>query len=107
MIRSVAEAAYVIYMLNYFKTTYNFSTKSSGCHYFEHQTGHSQVPQSFICPFGNNVSWVFAAYLLGRHAFKRNRLVNNIVLGSGVLASLMNANVFIYLLPVFALEAIY
>ena len=101
---SLAEATYVVYMLNYYKTTKNFSQCTVGPDFFKHAVGDSQVPMSFVCGFGNTISWAFAAYLLGRHAFRPNKQVNRIVLAGGVATSLLNANVFIYLLPVFIIE---
>ena len=107
-ITSTVEAAYVVYMLNYFKTTISYSKyELPPCfdqEWFKHPTGESHVPMSKICGFGNNVAWIFAAYLLGRNAFKENRTVNNIVLATGFFMSLLNANVFVYLSPVFLFE---
>ena len=104
---SLAEATYVVYMLNYYKTTKNLSHCTLEADYFKHPVGDSLTPMSFICEFGGYMSWGFAAYLLGRHAFRPNKKVNSIVLVGGVAASLLNANVFIYLLPVFIIESLF
>ena len=106
-ITSTVEAAYVVYMLNYFKTTITFSKYKFPCFeqdLFKHPTGEADVPLSMICGFGNNIAWIFAAYLLGRNAFKENRTVNTIVLLTGFFMSLLNANVFVYISPVFLFE---
>ena len=102
--QSSVEAAYVLYMLNYFKTTKNFSQKSLCLGGFVHPVGDAAQPQSFICPNGKIISWVFATYLIGRHAFKENKFINKIILLIGIGFSMLNANVFVYMLPVFTAE---
>ena len=107
LVTSTIEAAYVVYMLNYFKTKKNLSRYTFPCFeqdWFKHPTVDSYVPMSHVCGFGNDVAWVFAVYLLGRNAFKENRVVKHIVLASGFLLSLLNANVFVYMSPVFIFE---
>ena len=101
---SVAEAAYVIYMLNYFKTTKNFE-KGHCCEKGEwcHPMGDSTVPTSKVCPNGKKVSYPFAAYLVLRNAYF-DKTVNYVVLAGGAAMSLKNKNVFVYLLPDFFVE---
>ena len=106
MLRSSVEAAYVVYMINYFKTTKNFS-KGSVVEGFAHPVGDSTQPTSFICPFGNKISWVFATYLVGRNLFKKDIQINKLFLLVGMGFSMLNANVFVYMFPVFATEFYY
>ena len=101
---SAIEAAYVVYMLNYFKTTKNFESghcclEDDWCH----PTGDSDVPTSKVCPNGQKIAWPFAGYLLLRNAYF-NRTFNYLVLAGGGVMSLKNKNVFVYLIPVFAAE---
>ena len=103
-VQSSIEAAYVVYMLNYFKTTKNFSKGSVCAGGFVHPVGDSDTPTSFVCPNGNKISWVFATYLVGRHAFKKSSSINKLILSLGIAFSMLNANVFVYMLPVFAAE---
>ena len=104
---SIIEAAYVVYMLNYFETTYTFETRQ--CFLADlipgltHPIQPSTTPTSKVCPKGNKVSWIFAAYLLLRNLDFRKTL-NYAVLAGGVAMSLLNLNVFVYLIPVFITE---
>ena len=106
-------AVYTVYMLNWFKTTYNLAHPLS---YFEnpilyHPVGKLGHPQNLVCPLGNSLSWALAAYLVARGlalqyfpaevaAFKQ---IHFILAGITATLSLMNFNVLVYLLPVFAL----
>ena len=105
------EAIYVIYMLNYFKTTANFAHPAI---YFEspllyHPVTKLTDPINPVCPLGNSASWVLAGYLLGRGLLldfggeTMIGLLNSISLVAVVIIvgmSLMNFNVLIYLAPV-------
>jgi hypothetical protein len=102
--QSSVEAGYVLIMLNFFKTTKNFSQKSLCLGGFVHPVGDAAEPISFICPNGKIISWVFATYLIGRHVFKENKFINKIILLMGIGFSMLNANVFVYMLPVFSAE---
>ena len=58
---------YIIYVLNYFKTRYNFAHPIT---YFNnkllyHPIGMSDVPKSKVCKLGNILSWVLALFILG------------------------------------------
>jgi hypothetical protein len=100
-------------MLNWFKTTYNLAHPLS---YFEnpllyHPVDKLSYPQNPVCPLGNGLSWVLAAYLVLRgaalqffpSAVAQFKQINLILVGIAVTLSLMNFNVLVYLLPVFAL----
>jgi hypothetical protein len=106
-------AVYTVYMLNWFKTTYNLAHPLS---YFEnpllyHPVGKLDHPQNLVCPLGNSLSWVLAAYLVARglalqffpEEVAKFKHVNLILVGIAATLSLMNFNVLVYLLPVFAL----
>ena len=107
-------AVYTVYMLNWFKTTYNLAHPLS---YFEnpllyHPVDKLSHPQNPVCPLGNGLSWVLAAYLILRglalqyfpaEAENKFKQINLILVGFAATLSLMNFNVLVYLLPVFAL----
>ena len=106
-------AVYTVYMLNWFKTTYNLAHPLS---YFEnpllyHPVDKLSHPQNPVCPLGNGLSWVLAAYLVLRgaalqffpSAVAQFKQINMILVGFAATLSLMNFNVLVYLLPVFIL----
>ena len=101
---SSVEAAYVIYMLKYFKTTKNFE-KGHCCEEGDwcHPMGDSETPTSKVCPNGQKMALPFAAYLVLRNA-SFNRTLNYVVLAGGAVLSSKNKNVLMYLLPVFFVE---
>ena len=108
---SIAEAAYLLYMYNIFKTTKNFENKQSLlCKHpgddWTHETGDSDVPTNKICPNGKKLSYVGAAYLIGRH-WRYNKTLNYVILGAGLIgAFVLNKNAFVYLLPILGVELI-
>ena len=106
-------ATYTVYMLNWFKTTYNLAHPLS---YFEnpllyHPVGKLGVAQNLVCPLGNSLSWVLASYLVVRGAaldyspddVQKYQQIHLILVGFAATLSLMNFNVLVYLLPIFAL----
>jgi hypothetical protein len=106
-------AVYTVYMLNWFKTTYNLAHPLS---YFEnpllyHPVDKLSHPLNPVCPLGNGLSWVLAAYLVLRGAalqfspaeVAKFKQVNLILVGIAATLLLMNFNVLVYLLPMFAL----
>ena len=106
-------AVYTVYMLNWFKTTYNLAHPLS---YFENPLLYHPVDklsQSLnpVCPLGNGLSWVLAGYLVLRGAaiqffpveVAKFKQIHLILVGIAATLSLMNFNVLVYLLPVFAL----
>ena len=110
---SILQAIYVIYMFQYFKTTFSFETSRklvlSGI--FFHPVEDSETPISHICPFGHTMAYPIAIYLIGRNFIlhnnqklknKINILVNSLIL----LGSLMNINAVVYLLPFFITEIV-
>jgi hypothetical protein len=108
---SIVQAIYVVYMFQYFKTTYSFETSRklvlSGI--FFHPVEDSHTPISHICPFGHTMAYPIAIYLIGRNFVlqdnqklknKINLFINSLIL----LGSLMNINAVVYLLPFFIAE---
>jgi hypothetical protein len=107
----LAEAIYVIYMLNYFKTTINFAHPAT---YFEspllyHPVTKLTEPINPVCPLGNAASWILAGYLIVRGVvfdyggetligFMNSFTLTAVVII--VLMSLMNFNVLVYLSPI-------
>ena len=113
------QAIYIVYMLNWFKTTWNFAhpaTKFSW-DYIAHPVNKLASPTNPVCKLGNNLSWVLGGYLLARGLYLDLDLANKtnisinlansihyVILGLGFLLSLLNFNVTIYLLPIILFE---
>ena len=111
---SVVHAIYIIYVLNYFKTRYNFAHPIT---YFNnkllyHPIGMSDVPKSKVCKLGNILSWFLALFILIRAVLfvynsKLRKVLKQISLIGLILAiilSMLNFNVVIYLIPHFIIE---
>ena len=107
IIFSVIEAVYLVYMFNYFKTTYSVH------HPFEILiTGISKY-ENKICKFGHDISWYFAFYLIIRNFLDKltdvkketicliNKFITYCAIG---MALLTNMNAFIYLIPILVFE---
>lgn len=121
LIISLIEAFYIYYMLNIFKTKYNFDTVWSDLpkfgntklgkllnlktnNYFLHSYEHSKIPESFVCPFGKSMSKIAVGFLLLRNFSKVIKENNkNIIIFFSIL-TLLNSNILIYMLPVMLLE---
>jgi hypothetical protein len=103
---SLAEAVYVIYMMNYFETTTNFAHPLTqfDWEYIRHPVQQLSEPQNLVCPFGHTMSWILAAYLLLREMARLPSWFNTIVLCVAAIMSLMNFNVTVYFLPLFLVE---
>lgn len=117
---SVIEAIYLIYMYNFFKTTYSvhhpfemFITGSLD--YFKHPIATGKY-QNKICPFGKQVSWIFGIYLIGRYWLKFYKItsieklckINRYISYGAITVSLLtNLNAFIYLIPILLFEFLY
>ena len=111
LIISIIQAIYVIYMFNYFETTYSFETSRklvlSGI--FLHPVEDSPYPVSHICPFGHIMAYPIAIYLIGRNFVLNNdqklkNKINNLIFVLIFIGSLMNINAIVYLIPFFLLE---
>ena len=114
IILAVIHSIYIVYVLNYFKTRYNFAHPIT---YFNnkllyHPIGMSDVPKSKVCKLGNILSWFLALFILIRAVLYINRppfrkILKNITLIGLILAvtlSMLNFNVVIYLIPHFIIE---
>jgi len=114
---TILVSVYIIYVLNYFKTTYSIAHPLS---YFKHSymfhpIYNTKTKKSMICQFGHDASWFIALFLLARiyiikHKIlptKQIKLVSTMVVCSVFIVSLVNLNAVVYLLPYFTLELLY
>jgi hypothetical protein len=113
---SVIHSLYIIYVLNYYKTTYSFAHPIT---YFNnsllyHPIGKSDIPSSKVCKLGNMLSWYLALFILIRGILIYNKQYSLIlkrlsllILIIGVTMSMLNLNVVIYLIPHFIIEILY
>ena len=100
---------YIVYMLNFFKTTKNFAHPLT---YFEdeylfHPIIDTETPQNMICKLGNHGAWILAFFLIGRFYLPKNydiKTISKVVFIIVFIMSLLNLNAFIYLLPYFFIE---
>jgi hypothetical protein len=101
-------------MLNYYKTTYNFAHPFT---YFSnkllyHPVNELTTPINPVCKLGNILSWYFAGYLIIRGLildyFLQYKVIFNIIhkfiIFSGIILSLLNFNVTLFLFPIFIIE---
>ena len=113
---SIAEAIYVIYMLNYFRTKYSLAHPFT---YFEnkflyHPIGKADKPICNICPLGNIGAFSIAFYVIVRWIIvikskkdTKNKGVKLFSIFAFVLVfimSLLNFNAVVYLIPYFITE---
>ncbi len=106
-------AVYLVYMLNWFKTTWNFAHPLSKftSEYLAHPVTKLSRPINPVCKLGNTLSWIGAIGLILRglsldlYIGKFDRLYW-ICLSFGFVLSLMNFNVTVYLLPILIFEII-
>lgn len=110
---SFLEAIYVIYMLNYFKTTvimdfglilYYLKKLGINSKYLNHQITQINEPMNLVCPFGHLMSWFIAAFFILRNYSDVLNKYNKCIVILIFIGSLMNFNVVVYLLPIFILE---
>ena len=104
---AVLEAIYVVYMLNWFQTTVNFSGPSQlykhGWLFHPVRTMDKAINP--VCAAGNVAGFVFAAFVVARLLFPdRLRAWTPAVLLIGFFGCFLNFNVLVYMLPVIALE---
>ena len=100
---SLLESFYIIYMMNFFRTKYNFAHPLTYFKndYLYHPVDKADKPRRMICRFGRDVSWFLALYFYLRGILEKYNKVNmrnytKIVLGMVLLGSLVNLNLFIY-----------
>tara|TARA_B100000929_G_scaffold223602_2_gene179964 strand:+ start:6816 stop:7241 length:426 start_codon:yes stop_codon:yes gene_type:complete len=117
---SIIEVLYLIYMFNFFKTTIEFHHPfeiflTSFSKYLKHpiKTG---IYENKICRFGNDISYIFAIYIILRfilyktNSIKKNTLCminKTLIYVAFVVSLLMNMNAVIYLIPLLLLEYYY
>lgn len=117
---SIIESLYLIYMFNFFKTTMAFHHPfeiflTSFSEYVKHpiKTG---LYENKICRFGNDISYIFAVYIIFRYIlYKTNSIKKNtlcminktLIYVAFVVSLLMNMNAVIYLIPLLLLEYYY
>jgi hypothetical protein len=112
---SIIHSIYIIYVLNYFKTTYNIAHPIT---YYNndllfHPIGKSNIPTSKVCKLGNILSWFLAIYIIIRGIllyYKYNRhlkILSLVILILGIMLSMLNFNVVLYLIPHFIIEIMY
>lgn len=112
-------------MWNYFKTKYSFHNiweapmmnRKQIPEFFKHKIN-TGVYENKICPLGNTVGYLLAAWILLRENFlyrikdrdlviskrKISKLNKIVFITVAILSFIMNLNAFIYLIPVFIYE---
>lgn len=105
---SVILAIYIVYMLNFFKTTYSFAHPLTYFNnkYLYHPIVNTETKENMICKMGNHGSWIIALFLILRfYLLKKNIKTCSIVVYLLILIlSFLNLNAVIYLIPYFILE---
>ena len=116
IICSILHGLYIIFILNYFKTKYNFAHPIT---YFNnkllyHPIGKSNIPTSKVCKLGNILSVWLALFIIMRgfliHQKMFVKLLKKITLIGlifAIMLSMLNFNVIIYLIPHFIIEYLY
>lgn len=116
IIVSVIEAAYVIYILRYFKTRYSLAHPlvKFKSEFLRHPIGTSPEPVSNICPFGHLGALLIAAaifirlFLTLNKAFSKSliKMYSRMAVFIVFIFSLMNMNAVLYLIPFFLSESL-
>ena len=114
---TILVSVYIIYVLNYFKTTYSIAHPIS---YFKnsyifHPIYNTRTERSMICQFGHDASWLLVLFILMRIYIIKHKIIpmkqikqiSTLVLSSVFIVSLVNLNAVLYLLPYYILELLY
>ena len=105
---SIIEAIYIIYMFKHFKTTFSFNIIPlkflDNSLYLKHQKYATNIPESHICPFGHDMSFVIAAFLILRNFVPCLMDYNTCILSIIFIGCFLNLNAVIYFLPVIVME---
>ena len=111
LLLSFLESFYIIYIMNFFKTRYNLAHPMTFIEndYFHHPVDISEEPRRMICRFGRNISWVIALYIFFRGVIEyyykeKMTQITKIIMLLIFLGSMINFNVTIYFIPIFAIE---
>lgn len=117
LVLSILLSTYVIYVLNYFKTTYSIAHPITYFNnkYIFHPIYNTKTKKSMICQFGHDASWLiaflilFRYYLITKNKIKEEQLqmASMFIMLSVFAVSLVNLNAVLYLLPYFILEIMY
>ncbi len=118
----ILEAIYIIYMWNFFKTTYSFHniwetnlmSHPTIPNFFKHQIKNTDYSNK-ICPLGNLSAYLLAFWIIITKIITPQYLSNKtqqylktttkvIFTITAILAFIMNLNAFIYLIPIFIYE---
>ena len=118
----ILEAIYIIYMWNFFKTTYSFHniwetnlmSHPTIPNFFKHQIKNTDYSNK-ICPLGNFSAYLLAFWIIITKIITPQYLSNKtqqylktttkvIFTITAILAFIMNLNAFIYLIPIFIYE---
>jgi hypothetical protein len=110
VILSIFLAIYIVYMLNYFKTTYSFAHPLTyfDNKYLYHPIVNSEHKKNMICKMGNDGAWIIALFLVLRFTLKKNNIKNcsKVVYLLILILSFLNLNAILYLIPYFILELV-
>lgn len=108
IIISTIESIYIVYMFRFFKTTYSFNLIPlkflDKNQYLAHQKYYSQNAVSHICPFGHDMAFVIAGYLILRNFVPCLMEYNSWIIGFIFLGCFLNFNCVFYFLPVLLIE---
>ena len=110
LVLSILMAIYIIYMLNYFKTTISFAHPLTYFNnkYLYHPIINTKEKTNMICKLGNDAAWfiglflVLRFFLFDKSTIKKYSLIVYITI---LILSFLNLNAVIYLLPYFIIEA--
>lgn len=106
---------YIIYMLNFFKTTVSIAHPLT---YFDndmlyHPIENTKEPRNMICKLGNYGVFVLSLFIILREMslltiIEKNKLnVSRFVFSMVMLLSFLNLNACLYLIPYFIFEIVY
>ena len=100
---------YIIYILNYFKTTINFAHPLTYFNnkYLYHPIMNTDEPTSMICKLGNDGAWLISLFLVLRfYLLKKETIKTYSILVYLIVFSLsfLNFNAVLYLIPYFLIE---
>ena len=107
----IIQSLYIIFMLNFFKTKYNFSLpySFSNINLLKHSIEISEFPDFKICKLGKILGPFLALFILIRNnnIIKIPKFYSKLVLFITFSLSLLNLNAVLYLIPHFILEIAY
>lgn len=105
----ILKGLYIIYMFNYFKTSCSihnpFEQIVTGyiSDWFKHPIN-TVTYQSKICPLGNVVGFLLAAWFLVYYRIQCENLHKKLMIIVLITCFIMNLNAFVYFLPLFIFD---